>query len=423
MPSYPKVKLNVYHYLVILFSPFVFLLYSLRTKSVDLKFKAAFVFCIFFGVYFITTYKGLDSYRHLEYFKTFEINGFEILKKHVEDVLNRKADPELYVPVVNYILSRFSISGSLLFGFHALVYAFFYIGSIRIIYEKAKLSRNKLTLGLFLMVIFLFPIHQINTVRWFTAMWCFVYCALRYFNGEKRFLWYAFGAGLIHFSLYVAPVFMLLSVFIGYRPRILIAIAIMSFAVPRVQSSALADTESSVGIESLDNRVGSYNNASNIEQRQIGLNKTNWYVRFRYTAIFYFMIIMGVIYLWFHFKSPKAVFSEKLYTFLFLWGSFVNFTFNIPSFGGRMRFMFWVLLAMFFYVELTEKKIRFEKPLGYLALGAILLYALVDFRAYSDWVSVQVLSTPIARLFLEPLTMTVRELVFFWESYALQSGK
>ncbi len=415
MPSYPKVKLNKYHYLIILFSPFVFLMHGLVQKSVDIKFKAAFVFCVFFGVYFITSSPETDGYRHLENFKKYKNNGFEIFTNHFENVLNKKADPELYVPLVNFILSRFTTSGSVLFGFHAFVYAFFYISSLRLVYEKAKFSRNNLTLGLFLMIIFLFPIHQINGVRWFTAMWCFVYCALRYFNGEKRFLFYAFGAGLIHFSLFVAPVFLLLSLLIGYRPKILLAIAIISFAIPRVQGSSLVDNESAVGIESLDNRVGSYNNESNIEQRQIGLAKTNWYVRFRYEAIFYFMAIMGVVYLWFHFKSAKSLFSEKLYSFLFLWGSMVNFTFNIPSFGGRMRFLFWILLAIFFYIEITEKKVRFEKPLGYLAIGAILLYALVDFRAYSNWVSAQIISTPITLLFTDPLEVTLSKFVFFWE--------
>lgn len=415
MPKYLRVKLDKHHLFLLLFSPFIFLLYTLRNNVVDLKFKAAFIFCISFGVYFVTSSPGLDSYQHYEIFKEYKANGYELLSNHLQDVLTRKADPELYVPVVNFILSRFTTNGSVLFGFHALIYAFFYIASIRLIYEKAKHSRNKLTLALFLMVIFLFPIHQINTVRWFTAMWCFVYCALRYFNGEKRFLFFAFGAGLIHFSLYVAPVFLFLGMIVGYRPKILLAIAIISFAVPRIQSSALVDTENATGIESLDNRVGTYNNESYIKGRQDGVAKANWYVRFRYEAIFYFMTILGILYLSTHFKSNKSVFSQKLFTFLFLWGSMVNITFNIPSFGGRMRFLFWVLLAVFFYIELTEKKIRFEKSLGYLGLAAITLYALVDFRAYSDWVSAQILFTPVTLLFTEPLSFTLNELVFFWE--------
>jgi hypothetical protein len=309
MPAYQKVKFNQYHYLILLFSPFVLLLYSIRAKSVDLKFKAAFVFCVFFGIYFITSDPGIDSFRHLELFKTYEVDGLDKLTQHVKDVLNQKADPELYVPLVNYILSCFTTSGSVLFGFHAFVYALFYIGSIRLIYERAQFSRNNLTLGLFLMVLFLFPIHQINGVRWFTAMWCFVYCALRYFNGEKRFLFYAFGAGLIHFSLYIPPVFLLLSLLIGYRPKVLLAVAIISFVVPRLQSKALVSNEDTIGIDSVDNRVGTYNNESNIEQRAVGSAKNNWYVSVRYEGIFYFLSLLGVVYLWCHFKSPKSLFS------------------------------------------------------------------------------------------------------------------
>jgi hypothetical protein len=127
------------------------------------------------------------------------------------------------------------------------------------------------------------------------------------------------------------------------------------------------------------------------------------------------MVAMSLVYLFYEFKSTKSIFIQKIYTYLFLWGSFVNYTFNIPSFGGRMRFLFWVLLAIFFVIELSSKKNRFEKELGWFAMGAILLYALVDFRAYSDWVSAQVLSTPVTLLFTEPLPVTLNKVVFFWE--------
>jgi hypothetical protein len=415
MPDYPKVKLNKYHYFLILFSPFVFLLSSLSRKSVDIKFKAAFVFCVFFGVYFITSSPELDSYRHLENFKTYQVDGFKKLTNHLKDVVAQKVDPELYVPLVNYVLSRFTSSGSVLFGFHAFFYAFFYISSLRLIYEKAQFSRNNLTLGIFLMLIFVAPIHQINAVRWFTAMWCFVYCALRYFNGEKRFLIYAFGSGLIHFSLFLAPLFLMLSLIIGYRPKILLAIAIISFAVPNLQPSELINSEENLGIESVDARVESYNAEGRIENIAASAKQLNWYVRFRYQAIIYFLSLLVVVYLLSHFKSIRSLFLQKLFTFLFLWGSLTNYLMDVPSVGGRMRFLFWILLLAFFYIELTSKKIRFEKPLGYIALASIFLYAIVDFRAYSDWVSAQIFSTPIPLLFTDVLELTVSDVVFFWE--------
>jgi hypothetical protein len=415
MPIYLKEKLNQYHWILILFSPFMFLIYSLRNLSADIKFKAAFIFCVFFGVCFMTTSDGLDSYRHLQEFKLSEFKGYELLQDHFQGLLKGEADPELYVPLVNFFLSRFTMSGSVLFGFHAMVYAFFYIGSIRLVYEKMGSISNKLTLGLFLMLVFLFPIHQINGVRWFIAMWCFVYCALRYFNGEKRFLLYAFGAGLIHFSLYLAPVFLIISIVIGFRPKILVVIALLSFAIPRLQGDSIVGNKEEIGIESIEGRTESYTHDTNVEQRMEGLAKVNWYVTFRYDAILYFMVAMSLVYLFCEFKGVKSLFIEKIYTFLFLWGSFVNYSFNIPSFGGRMRFLFWIMLAIFFVIELSSKRIRFAKELGWFAMGAILIYALVDFRAYSDWVSAQILFTPLSLFFTDPLPITLNKLVFFWE--------
>lgn len=419
MPYYPKAKLNKNHWILILFSPFIFLIYSLRMQPIDIKFKAAFIFCVFFGMCFMTTSEGMDSYRHLQKFKLYELNGYEMLNSIIEAILKGQTDPEIYVPLVNFFLSRFTNSGSILFGFHAMVYAFFYIGSIKLVYKKMGLVRNKLTLGLFLMVIFLFPIHQINGVRWFTAMWCFVYCALRYFNGEKRFIIYAFSAGLIHFSLYIAPLFLLISMLmnllIGFKPKLLLLIAIISFAVPRVKGESLVENNEDIRIESIKGRTNAYTSETNLAQRLTSLSQTNWYVRYRYDAILYFMTIMSLVYLFYESKNLKSLYTQKIYTFLFLWGSFVNHVFNIPSFGGRMRLLLWVLLAIFFVIEMSTKRIKYEKKLGWFAIATILFYALVDFRAYSSWVSSQVLTTPITLLILEPIQVTISKIIFFWE--------
>lgn len=384
----------------------------------NIKWVMAVVFCVFFGLNFFPVSKGLDSYKHYEQFLQYHERGSVMLMHHWEGLKAGMTDPELYVPVTYYLLSRFTDSLSVFFGFHALVYALFFVGSLKILYQMLGKRPQGIALVLFLFVVFLFPIHQINAIRWFTAMWVFIYCFLRYINGEKRFLAFAFFAGLIHFSLYVPAVFLLFSRFIGYRPYFLIGALALSFFVPRIGSSSLVENKEIIGIQSIENRTDSYTNENYVELRQNHKETLNWYVSLRYQGVHYFLILLGVLFIYKNRTRLRQVKDPKFrvfLTFVLFWAILVNLTFEIPSFGGRMRFLLWVLMASLLYYASDGLKFKNQRLINALGLGAILLYAIVDFRAYSFNVSANwLVGNPLFLFFIEG-DLQLNELVFFWE--------
>ena len=405
-----------YYYILAIINPFLALLVSLREKAPEsVKWTLAILFCMFFGLNFYPASEGLDSYTHYEKFLQYHKKGAEILNEHWSGLKNGVTDPELYVPVTYFLLSRVTDSIGIFFAFHALVYALFFVGSLRLLYRMRTRKLTGIGLIMFLFVVFLFPIHQINAIRWFTAMWAFVYCFMRYLNGDKHFLYLAFLPGLIHFSLYVPAVFLLLSKFIGYRPWLLLGILLLSFAVPRISSNTLVENKNIIGIQSIEKRSVSYTNEDYVELKQNSLKTLNWYVTWRYTLVHYFLVIIAGFYLFRNFRSEIDRKGKIFYSFLFVWATFVNFTFEIPSFGGRMRFLLWVLMAAFLFLRSSKIFLKENTLLNYIGLGIILLYALVDLRAYSANVSINwIIGNPILAI-LPVQAVTLRDVLFFWE--------
>jgi hypothetical protein len=102
-------------------------------------------------------------------------------------------------------------------------------------------------------------------------------------------------------------------------------------------------------------------------------------------------------------------------TFILLWAILVNLTFEIPSFGGRMRFLLWVLMASFLYYTSDWILIRRKRLVNLVGYSIIILYALVDFRAYSFNISANWLIGNPLFLALGLNEFNLNELVFFWE--------
>lgn len=383
-----------------------------------MKWTMAILFCVFFGLNFTPASKGLDSYKHYEKFLAYHENGAVMLVQHWEGLKAGSTDPELYIPVTYYLLSRLTDSIAVFFGFHALFYAFFFVGSIRLLYNMVGKGPSGIALVTLLFVVFLFPIHQINAVRWFTAMWVFVYFFLKYVKGEKKCLYFTFLAGLVHFSLYVPALFLFLSTFIGYRPYLLIVTLGMSFLVPRISSSYLVENKQVIGIQSIENRTIDYTNEDYVELRQNHLQTLNWYVTLRYTLVHYFLVFLALLFLYKNRSRLKKLNDpvfKRMLTFILLWAILVNLTFEIPSFGGRMRFLLWVLMASFLYYTSDWILIRRKRLVNLVGYSIIILYALVDFRAYSFNISANWLIGNPLFLALGLNEFNLNELVFFWE--------
>ncbi len=372
------------------------------------------MYLVFFGLMFVIKDYGSDAYAHHEKFQMMALKPFDELFVILREFFTLKGeDLDVYAPIVNFLVSRFTTDTAYLFAVHAGVFGFFYLSSIALIYDEFKGKINSNAFIFFVLFIGVFSIHQINAVRFYTAMWMWVWGALRLLSTRKPAnALICVGASLIHFGITPATAVLMLFFLLGRRDYIYLPLLIVSFIVGNFYQIGIFVEFGAKVSDAAEQRAATYTNLEVAEQRLQRLNETAWFIRLRGDLLHYYLVgAMAILYL----RRKRYYWDTQqkyLLSFLMLYLSFVNFVINVPSFGGRMRFVFWVMCAYFMYrfYQLNDtKRINVIKWLGFIP---IFLWIAVEFRIYCDFAHVlSVVGNPIFRFFDRSYT-TLYDILF-----------
>jgi hypothetical protein len=223
---------------------FMFLLSPLLPAlSATLKFGskyATYIWVIFIGIfgYHIIFSPTSDGAKHAQTltlyadtsFSAFVSESLSILTFTPVQLGSGRTQDDLFLHVLMYGLSRFSVSKEALFLVVGLIYGFFYVSSIQRVHALAGSRWNVTLATLFILFVFWRGLDGISGIRFFLGMWVLFYGALRHYEtGQSRYLILACAAPLVHVG-HVLTIIPLLAVRIfGVRPAVYLGILIMSF--------------------------------------------------------------------------------------------------------------------------------------------------------------------------------------------------
>lgn len=176
--------------------------------------------CVYIGLAFIyfdstsTTMQGEG--------KDAERYAMELITLHRSDIsftnyiaaeADKRQDNDYYAATLLYFVSRFSGNPQLFFGLAALIMGLFFAKTAWIIINKTK--KHPYVYLLIIAMLLSAPIWKINGVRWWTALYVFLYGILSFlFDKKPRKLIWCILAVLIHFTflfvVYVVVAWLLL---------------------------------------------------------------------------------------------------------------------------------------------------------------------------------------------------------------------
>ncbi len=404
----------IYGWLIFLIWPMGMVLIAMKNFGSKRYRFFIMLFFAFFGFTFISSSPGLDSYVHKAKFVEIAKKPTSELYIILTDFVNMRGEElDIYAPLANFIVSRFTDNSAYVFALHALMFGFFYLKSITFLYDehKGKISRNSM-LFLF-MFITLFSIHQINAVRYYTAMWMWIYGALLLLSRKNlKYIGYCLGASLIHFGITSATAVLLLFYILGPRDKIYIPLVFVTFIVGNLFPPQILVQLGTAINETAEKRATSYTNEEIQATRSEGFRDAAWFILLRSDALHDYLLF-SLAYI--KFKGRDFIWDVKqkyLFSFLMLYLSFVNLVINIASFGGRMMFIFWIMCAAFFYRFFQLNRVKRENLLFYLGLFPIFLWAAVEFRISSEFTNViAVIGNPFL-LLLEKTDVSVYDVIF-----------
>lgn len=226
-----------YHFLLFAISPFLGMVYAIKTRSKQVIRWSIFAFTVIYGSLFHKSFLGDGAVHWQAVYDNYQYLSFEVWWNRLLAIL--RLDPtyytndDPYIHVISYIVgSLFNVPG-LFFVAVALVYAYFFSGAIvkLLSYVRWDLKYNKFYFLFFLTLLILWEApYLMQTVRTWTGMWVLIYAVISYYETKKsKYLLLALTPPLIHVGYFVMAVPAWIVLFTGFRnPKVYFIIFVLS---------------------------------------------------------------------------------------------------------------------------------------------------------------------------------------------------
>lgn len=233
-----------------------------------------------------------DVEKHLEYFTQISAYSFNDFFTSLTGIYNPGSrNPDAYLLVVSYLVSRFTSDTGIFLMVVALIYYYVFLKLISYIYSFKEGSKKNRFYILFLIgVAFTWNLSSgINGIRFPLAFMLFVYGALKMVvTREKKYVLVALLSVFIHFALFYSCIFLLLYfVFVPKKPAVLYGFLILAI-IFSVSIGSFVQSNTALLGDVVSNKLTAYTNEEYIESREAHLEKVNWYVQFDRYSTYYF---------------------------------------------------------------------------------------------------------------------------------------
>ena len=206
--------------LLILLYPFAGIVYTFSRIQWKEAEKWFILICVYIGfafIYFDSTStqmqdEGKDAARYATEMIT--LHQIDIsFTDYITEKAEKRQDNDYYAAILLYIVSRISGNPQLFFGLAALIMGLFFAKTAWIVINRTK--KHPLVYLLIVAMLLAAPIWKINGVRWWTALYVFLYGILSFlFDKKPRKLIWCLVSVLIHFTflfaIYVVVAWLLL---------------------------------------------------------------------------------------------------------------------------------------------------------------------------------------------------------------------
>ncbi|PZD76611.1 EpsG family protein [Mesonia sp. K7] len=348
--------------ILFLISPFIATFYALRNLKTRSSFLIFFLFAVFFGMSFTVDLgkNESSSFDGASYREKFEryiyyYNETDFITSLDNFLYLNEGAKDYYFFSLSYFVSQITNNYHVLFMVIAIVFAFFALKSLKFLVLEKNFQTN--FGGFVLLSLFMInDIFNINGVRFWTAAWVGVYCIFQIFrNNNKKYFLLAAITPFIHVAFWIFLVVMIGAYFSKKTSKPWIILFFISFLVSNI-SVELVRGLINILPPVLANMAEAYTDQGYLAEQQSKGSGFIWVTEiFRFLVKLYMNVMVA---LFIHHANtisanPK---TKKLFSFLLIWMTFVNFTTPIPSLGGRFMVMAYPIIAYIWLVNFYGKK-------------------------------------------------------------------
>lgn len=393
LPYNTKVNRNTYnediviHFFLFISWPFISFIFALKNFNQP---KAKYFIILFFGLFgytfFINSNSGADSIRYAQTFIDFSNSSYLELHTILSSFnYDSGSSFDIVIPLLSFSLSKITNNWHILFAVYAILYGYFNIKCISLMYNLYLTKANYNSLLYFLFFLLIAPIYEINGIRYYLATWIFFYGAYYVVIYEKNiYLIIALFSCLVHFSYFSVNMILIVFVILGKKNIVYYPLLISSFILPKNSEELIRNIVDQLPF-GLSMHVNEY--SKNINSISYLSDNVTVLVSSYVTSFFYWFLIVSVFLtmykLRFIIKENKYL---RLYSFLLLLLSFVNYISIVPS-GERFNSIFQLFSIAFLLNIYTKYSSLKTNILLYSGTPLFLISALFQFRYLSEFLN------------------------------------
>jgi len=407
-------------------APWVFLIAAWKSTSHRERHWLLTFFVVIYGASITIAYDplgiGPDGVGHLLRVYTHYVDlGFDQFLSELWLILTLRppitTNDDVYIHVLSYFTGGLLGEPRFFFPIVALVYGYFFTGSMLEVFKHFKLRpRGYIFLAFAFLFVLVKNIEGVNTVRTWTGMWILVYACLRYYSTKQlRYVVLMFVPPLIHIAYLVLALPTWLVLLLGNKKRAFALIFVASSFTTFVNPGSVAEVLSGSELGA-DKVRGYYIEEARDTSREKGERIWAWFEKFGLQKwavnILIYTLLLKNVYFRAMNRYQATLFSIGLLTLALSNSTWYFYAVSNRSWIVGLVFILAAYLSAMQRPE-TNDRIPGSDPLYIAGLHASLLlfipYVLYNLSTLLDFPSVFIIGLPFLALLAPESNMSLKE--------------
>lgn len=335
---------------------------SLRRLNTKSSFYIIALFSLTFGIAFSTPGRRTDSFMldaadYRADFENYTNRGTQYFLWQLESYVAFSGKSDFYGDTVNFLVSRVTDNYHILFFVLAFVFTFFSLKSLKLFVQEDNF-KSSLSCFILLYLFLSNQIFNIDMYRFYTALAVAVYSILSYFvKRDCKYLLCLILAAFMHGTFFILVPLSLIYIFFGRYVRFWSVCVVVCFFISSI-SIELFNSFIPFLPTSLADKYDGYLSAMYVYKINEAGNENMMLKRLLELCCRTYINIMVLVMSSNYAHCIKGTKCEKMFRFLLVIMSFVNFTMMIPSLGSRFLMLALPFIAYVWLVCFSEKKFR-----------------------------------------------------------------
>lgn len=381
-----------------MFWPFLSLIFSfINYRQVNSK-NIIWLFTIFLGATFYFN-EADDSARYvMDLESSFGLNFSEFVEQKLFE--SGKFRIDFLQPLINYLVSRFTSDGHVLYMVYGAIFGFFYSRNIAYLLERFETKIKPESLAFLVIFVCYMPFHTMNGFRFNTSVHIFMYGLIQYILYPKKLrgVFFITSTIFLHDTFIISIFFFFLFVLFNRFNNVIhvvFYVYILSFVFSNLDTQFVKDFIENYEIVRKDRA-----NYLNEEYGELVNKETqgiNFYVKYKFLIS---NLLMISTFTWLYFTRLKLISNNKeifsFFIFAMLLSIFTNLTDKIPS---MMRFYSIVYMCFAAMLYLFFNSYRFVRQPEWYKITTLFVAYLLSIVSIWDGFSAWSLGTILANPF------------------------